>query len=182
MMSPEDIFFILFIGILLLIPFGLGVNLSRSFRRRKEIEILFSERKYRSGRVIGYTKRKYDTENMDDYYMVIEYMSDQGEPLWAEGDSCNKNELLINSEINIMIHPRDERCVWREISLDHTKILINVEKNIELFFNLIFTVIIIGTVIYYKGYAAHLFIPLLLAYAVGLAFGSIFTGKKTEKK
>ncbi len=182
MMNPENIFAILFVGILLLIPFGLGANLSRSFRRRKEADTLFSEIKYKLGRVVGYTKRKYDTENMGDYYMVIEYTSDQGERLWAEGDNCDKNALPINSEIQIMLHPRDKRSVRRAFTQDHTKMLAGIEKNVELFFNLIFTVMILGTVIYYKGYAAHVFIPLLLAYAAGLAFGAIFTGKTSDEK
>lgn len=181
-MNPEDIFTILFVGILLIIPFGLGTNLSRSLRRRKETQTLFSELMYGFGRVIGYTKRKYDTENMGDYYMVVEYMSDQGELLWAEGDSCHKNALPINSEISIVFHPRDKRSVRRALTQGHTKVHEEIEKNVELFLNLTITVIIIGTVIYYKGYAAHLFIPLFLSYAVGLAFGAIVTGKKSDEK
>jgi len=182
MMNPEAIFTIIFITVLLLIPFGLGLHLSRSLRKRKDIETLFSETHRRSGRIIGYTKRKYDTENIGDYYPIIEYISDAGERLWAEGDSCDKDDYSINSTIKILFHPRDERHVMPVLTEEQARMRMKFEKNIELFANLIFTVFILGTFIHYKGASPHLLILLFLTYAVGFVFGAVLSTKKSDEK
>lgn len=182
MMTPEAIFTIIFIFVLLLIPFGLGLNLCRAFRKRKEIETLFSEMKYISGRVIGYTKRKYDSENMGDYYPIIEYIPNRAETLWAEGESCNKDKHPINSNIKLMFHPRDKRYVMPILTRDFARGRASFEKNIELGLNLIMTAIIIGSVIYYKGFAPNILICFCLSYALGVLFGVLFNKTDADEK
>ena len=182
-MDPESIFTIIFIIVVLSIPFGLGLGLWRAISKRKEIENLFSEAKYSSGRVIGYTKRKYNTENIGDYYIIIEYLSDQGKVIWAEGDSCEKDAYSINSKIKLMFHPRDKRYVMRVLAQDLARVRTSFEKNVDLFINIIFTILILASVLYYYGYTPHFLTPLLLSYSIGFVFGAITKSKsKLDEK
>jgi hypothetical protein len=176
-MDPESIFTIIFILVVLSIPFGLGLGLWRAASKRKEIENLFSEAKYSFGRVIGYTERQYDSENIGHYYAIIEYLSDQNEAVWAETESCNKDDYSINSKIEVMCHPRDKRMVMIVLTQNLLRVRFNFEKNLGLFVNLIFTTFILATVIYYHGYAPHILIPLFLSYSAGFLFGVITKNK-----
>lgn len=182
MTNPEAIFTIIFIVIILLIPFGIGVNLSRALRKRRNIETLFSEAKYCPGRVIGYTKRKYDSENMGDYYPIIEYRSDKGKRIWAEGGSCDKDAHSINAKVDLMVHPLDERYVTVVFTQDLMRVRVTFEKNLEIFVNIVATVFVISCVVYYKKYALSQLVPLLLSYVLGFVFGIFFSGSKTEDK
>lgn len=181
-MSPEAIFTLIFIAVILLIPFGLRLNLSRAIRKRKDIEGLFSDSKYNICRVIGYTERKKDTENIGDYYPVLEYVSEQGERIWAEGDSCDKDFYAMGSSISIMFHPRDNKDVMCLINDDVTRARVSIDKNIEIFFNFLITVFVISGIFYYKGNVPHLLAPLILSYAAGLISGVIFGAKKSDEK
>lgn len=182
MINPEAIFTIVFIVVILLIPFGIGENLSRSLRKRKDIESLFSDAKYCSGHIVGYTKRKYDTENTGDYYPIVEYRSDEGLRIWAEGESCDKDAHRINAKIELMVHPLDERYVIFVLSQDLMRWRTSFEKNLEIFVNIIATVFVISCVVYYNKYAPSQLGTLLLCYVVGIGFGMIFSGRKTQEK
>ena len=181
-MSPENIFTVIFIIVVLSIPFGLGLGLWRAISKRKEIENLYSEAKYITGRVVGYTERRYDPENTRHHYTIVEYLSDQNEVLWAETDSCNKEDYSINSEVNLMYHPRDKRYVMVVLTQDILRMRLNFERYISLFINIVFTIFIFVSVIYY-GYGSHILISIFLSYVVGFAFGAITKNKsKLEEK
>tara|TARA_R110002072_G_scaffold79879_4_gene183885 strand:- start:465 stop:1094 length:630 start_codon:yes stop_codon:yes gene_type:complete len=181
-MTPESIFTIIFIIVVLSILFGCGLGLWRAISKRKEIENLFSEAKYISGRVIGYTERKYDSENTRHHYAIVEYLSDQSEVVWAETQSCNKGDYSINSEVNLMYHAHNKRDVMVVLIQDTLKMQLSFERNLELFINVIFTTLILVSVIYY-GYGTHILIFLLLSYSAGFAFGAITKNKsKLEEK
>jgi len=182
MKNPEAIFTIIFIVVILLIPFGIGANLSRALRKRKDVETLFSDAKYCSGHVIGYTKRKYDSENTGDYYPILEYGSDKGKRIWAEGESCDKDEFSISSKVELLVHPLDERYVTFVLTRDLMRVRAGFEKNLEVFINIVATVFVISCVVYYKKYALSQLVPLLLSYLLGFVFGIIFSGRKTEDK
>ena len=180
-MNPEAIFSIIFTFVILAIPFALGLGLTKALRKRKDIEFLFSESKYATGRIVGYTKRKYDTENIGDYYPIIEYMSGDGQRLWAEGQSCDKNKYAVNSKIKLMFHPQDRRYVMLSPTQGLIKARAGFEKNLELSINLIFTVLMVASFVHYIGYAPYIFMVLSLSYLVGIIFGIILNKRKADK-
>ncbi len=181
-MTPESIFTIVFIIVVLSIPFALGLGLWRAISKRKEIETLYSEAKYISGRIIGYTERAYDSENTRHHYAIVEYLSDQNEVLWAETDGCNKEDYSINSDVNLMYHPRDKRYVMVVLTQDILRMRLNFERYLGLFINIVFTIFILASAIYY-GYGPHILISLFLSYFAGFAFGAITKNKcKLEEK
>lgn len=182
MTNPEALFTIIFIVVILLIPFGIGANLSRALRKRKDVETLYSEAKYCSGHVIGYTKRKYDSENTGDYYPIIEYSSDKGERIWAEGQSCNKDEYSIKSKIDLLVHPLDERYVITVLTRDIMRVRTGFEKNLEVFINFVATVFVISCVVYYKKYALSHLALLSLSYILGCVFGIILAAEKPRRR
>lgn len=177
-MDPESIFTIIFIIVVLSIPFGSGVWLWRAISKKKEIENLFSEAKYISGRVIGYTERRHDSENTRHHYAIIEYLSDQNEVVWAETEACNKDDYSIHSEVNVMYHPRDNRRVIVVLTQGILKTRFSFEKYFGLFVNFIFTFFIFASVISY-GYGPHALTFLFLSYSAGFIFGAITKNKST---
>lgn len=153
----------------------------RSVSKRKEIENLFSETKYISGCVIGYTERKHDTENTRHHYAIIEYISDQNEVIWAENEGCNKGDYSIKSEVNLMYHPRDKRNVMIALSQDHPRIQANFEKNLGLSINILFTLFIFSSVAYY-GHGYPILISFLLSYSGGFVFGAVTKNKNKREE
>lgn len=172
-MDAEGIFTVIFILVLLAIPFGLGLHLWRAIRQRKKIENLSSEVKRGSGRVVGYTERRYDPENSGDHYAVVEYLSDQNEVVWAESEGCNKEDHPINAKVDVMYHPRDERRVTLFLTQEIQRLRFTFEKNLGLAFNFIFTIFVLATVFQYHGHAPNILIPLFVSYLAGLLFGAM---------
>jgi len=170
-MDFEVLFGILFILVLLAIPSFLGLGLWKAVNKRAEIEALFSQAQYALGNVIGYTQRRYDPENTHDHFVIIKYQNG-GKTIWAEGDSCNKGDFLLNSEVKIMFHQRDPRYVKMVISNDILKMQVQFEQYIGLALNLVMTVLIFGAVFYYYGAGWHM-VVFLLCYVFGFLFGVI---------
>ncbi len=172
-MDAEGLFTIVFILALLSIPFGLGFSLSRSIRKRKQIENLYASVQCRSGRVVGYTDPKYDPDIVGDHYIVVEYMSDQNEAIWAEAGGRRKADHPVNSVVVVMCDPHDKRRVTIVFTQNVLRLGINIEKNLGLAINLVFTGLILATVFQYHGIAPKILIPFCISYAVGLLCGAV---------
>ncbi|WP_189581153.1 hypothetical protein [Litorimonas cladophorae] len=182
MINPEAIFTFVFVAVLLAIPFAIGMNLSRALRNRREIKSLISEAKHSSGRVVGYTKRRYDSESIGQYYPIFEYKTDDGHLLWAEGQSCDIDEYPINSSIELMFHPRDKRDVAFVVTQNLMQMRMNFEKNLGVSFNIFATIFLIACIVYYKKYEPVHLIALTLSYAIGLIFGVILSTEKADER
>lgn len=180
-MDPENIFTIIFIIVVLSIPFWLGLSLRKAIRKRKEFERLFSGVKLRSGRVVGYTERRNDTENIGDYYAVIAYLSDQTETIWAETGGCGKDDHIINAKLDVICHPHDARLVTVVLTQEILRRGLSFEKNLELVLNVLFTFIVLATVLYYYGFDPKISIPLLSSYAAGFICDGLTRNKNTQE-
>lgn len=180
-MTPESIFTIIFMIISLSIPFGLGLGLWRAIGTKREIDALLSESIQSTGRVVGYTERTFDPDNITQHYAVIEYPTDRDEVVWAESEGCDKGAWPINAEVEVMYHPRDRRSVMVVADKHRLRLRIGFEKSVLLVTNLIFAILIFTSLAYYR-YPWSVIITLLFVYLGGFVFGAIIKSKNRHEE
>ncbi|MDZ7823568.1 MAG: hypothetical protein U5K75_05665 [Ahrensia sp.] len=118
--------------------------------------LLLKEKKLRNeagnktalGRIIGYTLRHPNTENMGDFFAVVGSSCVQNELIWAQKQSGSKG-FKISSDVTIAYHPRDKRDVRILLSANLLEVQSTIEKNLNLLGNIAFTILILSTVVYY---------------------------------
>lgn len=176
-MDAEGLFSIVFILVLLSIPFGLGFHLWKSIRTRKDIESLYAAAACRSGRVVGYTETAYDPDIVGEHYIVVEYTTDRNEPDWAEAGGHKRADYPVNSAVYVMCDPQDARRVMIVHTRAAAQLGVRIEKNLGLVINLVFTALILASVYQYHALAPDILAPFFASYVAGMLCGAMM--KKT---
>jgi hypothetical protein len=175
----ETLFSVVFVGVLLAIPFFSGRSFYRALVTRKRIEHESREVIFSQARIVGFTEQPANSEDRDKHSAIVEYETFDNEVIWAETQLRDKGSHKLNSVVEIMWRPKRPRQVYIIPYKEFSTVVVGFEKNIEVVFNLVGICFVFGFAIQASGFAIHIIGPLLIMLGIGFGFGHVTKGRGT---
>ena len=167
-MDAEQIFFMVFIGFVLFIPFSLGNFVGGQFLQIRQLRTMLPSIREGVGKVVGYTKGPAHEDG--DYFAIVEHSPNDRETVWAENSTQKHMDFAIGAEVLISYHKNDPR----HVSIGNYRYFMKGDKA---FFGIlvIFSLVVVHSLVNYFNAASWLPMGIYFSYIFGICWGLRFS-------